>query len=396
MTIRTINDLDAHGKRVLVRVDFNVPLGEDGQVSDDLRIRAALPTILHLIENNARVILCSHLGRPKGTIVERYRMTPIATRLERLLDRPVLLAPDCVGPAVEKMANDLEPGQVLLLENLRFHAGEERNEPGFVRGLAALCDAFVNDAFGTVHRAHASVSGVPRSVPSVAGLLLTKEIEVLSQALGQPAHPFVAVLGGAKVSDKIGVIRNLLTRIDELILGGGMANTFLAASGHSVGGSLFEQDWTREARAVLEQAAGSNVTVRMPIDVVVAREVRAESAVRTVSIDEVPANWKIVDIGPQTREVYRQPVVSAGTVLWNGPLGVFEVEEFAAGTRAMATACAQCAGVTIVGGGDSAAAIEQSGLKDQVTHVSTGGGATLKFLEGRELPGITALEGGLG
>jgi phosphoglycerate kinase len=389
MNKKTIDDIDVAGKRVLVRVDFNVPL-EDGAVSDDTRIRAALPTIQRLLENGAKPILCSHLGRPKGKPDAKYSLKPVAERLARLLSRPVEMAPDCVGRAVEEMAGKIPRGAVLLLENLRFHAEEEANDAGFAQALASLADIYVNDAFGSAHRAHASTAGVTEYLPAVAGLLMEKELTFLGQALAAPARPFVAVLGGAKVSDKIGVIHNLLGKVDRLLIGGGMANTFLKAQEKAVGESLVENEKLAEAKALLRDGGPKLI---LPVDVVVADRLDAQAEKRAVEVDVIPEGWRILDIGPRTVKLFTQYLREARTTLWNGPMGVFELEPFAAGTFAIARALAEPSGATtIIGGGDSASAVERAGVADRMTHISTGGGASLEFLEGKQLPGVALLQ----
>ncbi|MGN6812425.1 MAG: phosphoglycerate kinase, partial [Thermomicrobiales bacterium] len=377
--------------RAIVRVDFNVPLDGD-QITDDTRIRAALPTIQALRDGGAAVVLMSHLGRPKGQANPKYSLAPAARRLSELLGAPVPLQPDCVGPQVEAAVRALQPGDVTLLENLRFHPEEEANDPGFARQLAALGDVYVDDAFGSAHRAHASTEGITHDLPAVAGLLMERELAALSRALDNPAHPFVTILGGAKVSDKIGVIQNLLGKVDALLIGGGMANTFLAAQGHPIGKSLNEPDKADLARELLDQAKERNVTLALPADVVVAPEMKADAPRHTVGIDDVLDDQAIFDIGPRTIAAYKDLLDGAQTVVWNGPMGVFEVAPFAAGTRAIAEAVAASDAFSIVGGGDSVAAIEEAGLADRISHVSTGGGASLEFLEGRELPGVAALD----
>ena len=389
MNKKTVRMLDVAGKRALVRVDFNVPL-EKGTVSDDTRIRAALPTIQYLLEHDARPILCSHLGRPKGKADPKYSLKPVAVRLGQLLDRPVEMAPDCVGPVVEEMASKMPPGGVLLLENLRFHPEEEANDAKFARALASLADVYVNDAFGSAHRAHASTVGVTAYLPAVAGFLMEKELAFLGRALAAPARPFIAVLGGAKVSDKIEVIHNLLGKVDSLLIGGGMANTFLKAEGKAVGESLVENEKLAEARTLLRDGGSKLI---LPVDVVVADRLDAAAQTRTVGVDAVPAGWRILDVGPETAELFIQHLSTAQTVVWNGPMGVFELAPFAAGTFAIARALARLSGATtIIGGGDSAAAVEQAGVAQHMTHISTGGGASLEFLEGKELPGVAALQ----
>lgn len=388
MNKKTIGDIDVTGKRVLVRVDFNVPL-ENGDVEDDTRIRAALPTVQYLIAQNARIILCSHLGRPKGKPDLQYSLKPVAERLSHLLNRPVQLAPDCVGTAVQIMVGSLKPGEVIVLENLRFHPEEEANDTGFAQALAVLADVYVDDAFGSAHRAHASTASVAAYLPAVAGLLMERELTFLGRALTNPTRPFVAMLGGAKVSDKIAVIENLFSKVDTLLIGGGMANTFLKAQGHEIGDSLVENDKLDTARVLLQQGSGKLV---LPVDVVIADRFDAQAQSRCVHADAVPPGWRILDIGPKTIGQFKDHLRSARTVVWNGPMGAFEMQPFSVGTFAMAHALAELSGATtIVGGGDSAAAVEQAGVADRMTHVSTGGGASLEFLEGKELPGVAVL-----
>lgn len=390
MTKLSVRDLDVKSKRVLVRVDFNVPL--DGErVTDDTRITTALPTIQYLQQAGAAVVLMSHLGRPKGQVNPKYSLMPAARRLGELLGQPVSLLPDCVGPTVEAAVRQVRPGEVVSLENLRFHPEEEANDPDFARALSALGDVYVNDAFGAAHRAHASTEGVTRYLPAAAGLLMERELDALGRALSAPDRPLVTILGGAKVSDKIAAIENLLDKVDTLILGGGMANTFLAATGHPVGKSLVEPSLAPLALDLLERARTKRVTIALPIDVVVATDMSGQAPTQAVFTDAVPPDTGIFDIGPATARHYRSLIEPAKTVIWNGPMGVFEVAPFAAGTKSVALAVAACAGFTVVGGGDSVAAIEQLGLGGQMSHVSTGGGASLEFLEGRELPGVAAL-----
>jgi len=385
-------DLELAGKRLLIRVDFNVPLDERREVTDDTRIRAALPTIRYAVERGGRVILISHLGRPKGQVVPALSLAPVAARLSALLGRPVPLAPDCMGEAVAGMVAWLAPGDVLLLENCRFHAGDEKNDPAMGRALAELCDVFVNDAFGTAHRAHASTVGVARLAPvAAAGFLMAKEVAYLGQALERPARPFVAILGGAKVSDKIGVLRNLVGKVDALLVGGGMAYTFLKARGLEVGASLLETDKLEVAREILEAARRRGIPFLLPTDHVIAERVDAAAPTRLVESAGLPAGWMGLDIGPQSCEAFAAAIRKAKTVVWNGPMGVFELPPFARGTQAVARAVAESGAVSIVGGGDSVAAITQAGLAGKITHISTGGGASLEFLEGIELPGVAAL-----
>lgn len=390
MNKKTLKDLDLSGKKVLVRVDFNVPL-QEGQITDDTRIRAALPTIEYLQDQQARIILVSHLGRPKGQVNEKYSLAPVAERLGELLGQKVVFNREIIGPQAREAVEALEPGQVMLLENVRFLPGEEKNDPELARELASLADLFVNDAFGTAHRAHASTAGVAGYLPAAAGMLLEKEIEVMGGALTDPQRPFIAILGGAKVSDKIGVIKNLLTKVDHLIIGGGMANTFLKAKGFDVGKSLLEEDKVSLAQSLLAEAEEKGVSFHLPEDVVIAPSLDAPDRSREVSIDRVPADQMILDIGPETGRRYGEIIKTARTVVWNGPMGVFEVDAFARGTEAVAQAMAQVDGVTIIGGGDSVAAVEKVGVADRMSHISTGGGASLEFLEGKELPGVAAL-----
>ena len=373
---------------MLVRVDFNVPL-ENGGVADDTRLQAALPTLRFLIDRQAKLVLCSHLGRPKGKPNPADSLGPVADRLGQLLEKPVQMAPDCVGPAVERLIDAMQGGDVLLLENLRFHPGEEANDATFARALAATAEIYINDAFGSAHRAHASTAGVAAFLPAVAGFLMERELSILGRALADPARPFVAILGGVKVSDKITVIDRLLSKVDRLLVGGGMANTFLKALGKEIGLSLVEDDKLDVAKGLLQRGGDRLV---LPVDAVVADRFDAAAERRTVTVDSVPATWRILDIGPRSIHRFAQYLEKARTVVWNGPMGVFELAPFAAGTLALARALAALRGATtIVGGGDSAAAVKQAGVADRITHVSTGGGASLEFLEGKELPGVAAL-----
>ncbi|MGE5225202.1 MAG: phosphoglycerate kinase [Omnitrophica WOR_2 bacterium] len=385
---KSVTDIDVRGKCVLVRVDFNVPI-KDGKVTDDTRIRAALPTIEYLLEHDAAVILMSHLGRPKGGPDPKYSLRPVATYLSELLGKPVAFADDCIGPTAEQAAKQLKPGDVLLLENTRFHPEEEKNDPEMASKLASLGDVFVNDAFGSAHRAHASTEGVAHHLPSVAGFLMEKEIQYLDQAIANPKHPFIAILGGAKISDKIGVIRNLLTKADQVLIGGGMANTFFKAQGYPVGDSLVEDDALETARELLHKGS---TRLRLPVDVVIANAFDNAAQSKVMDMGPVPDGWRILDIGPKTIKAFSKAVSGAGTVVWNGPMGVFEFQNFAKGTFELAKAVANSGATTIVGGGDSVAAIQQSGLADRITHISTGGGASLEMLEGLTLPGVAALQ----
>ena len=385
---KTIRDIDVKGKRVLVRVDFNVPI-KDGAVGDDTRIRAALPTIEYLLENGAALILCSHLGRPKGQPLPEFSLKPVADNLATLLGKPVAFAEDCIGPKAEEAAKALNPGDVLLLENTRFHDGETANDPEMAKQMASLAEVFVNDAFGTAHRAHASNVGVSDYLPAAAGFLLEKEIKYLGQAIADPEKPFVAILGGAKISDKIGVIKNLLQKADSVLVGGGMANTFFKAQGYPVADSLVEDEALETAREILAEAGPK---FRLPVDVIIADKFEADAAHKTMATGPIPDGWRILDIGPETLTHYARIIQDARTVVWNGPMGVFEFPEFAKGTLGIAQAAAESGAVTIVGGGESVAAVKQSGLADKITHISTGGGASLEMLEGKTLPGLAALQ----
>jgi phosphoglycerate kinase len=395
MNKQTIRDISVTGKRVLVRVDFNVPLDAEGRITDDTRIRAALPTIDYLLNKGAAVILMSHLGRPDGTVKESLRLAPVAQRLSELLHCPVQMAPDSIGPQVEQQVRALQPGQILLLENLRFHKEEEKNDPAFARQLAALGDLYVNDAFGTAHRAHASTEGVTHFLPGVAGFLMEKEINFLGAALENPRSPFVAVIGGAKVSDKIAVLERLVSLADTILIGGGMANTFLKAEGLEIGESLYEEGKLEVARHLLAQANARGIGFVLPVDVVIADRFAADANHKVIASSQVPTGWRILDIGPATLDQFRAALANAQTIVWNGTVGVAEMPAFAAGTNALIEMLAErtrAGATTIIGGGDSAAAVEQAGAAEKMTHVSTGGGASLEFLEGRTLPGVAALQ----
>jgi phosphoglycerate kinase len=387
---KTVRDVDVRGKRVFVRVDFNVPL-DHGRITDDTRIKAALPTIQYLLDHGAMVILASHLGRPKGPD-DSLRMDPVAARLGELLHRPVKKVDDCVGPVVEDQIFSMHPGDVVVLENVRFYRDEEANEPVFAHALARLADVYVNDAFGTAHRAHASTVGITQYLPSVAGLLMERELTFLGKVLEHPARPLVVILGGKKVEDKIGVIRNLLRLATTMLVGGGMCYTFLKAQGAAIGASLLEAEKVDLAGELLREAERRGVTMVLPVDVVAAQEVASGAPTRVVDARAIPDGWIGVDIGPRTVAAMSAPITGAATILWNGPMGVFEIPEFAAGTRAIAKAVAESCAESIVGGGDTAAAVEQFGFADKVTHVSTGGGASLEFMEGKTLPGVAALQ----
>ncbi|RJQ27966.1 MAG: phosphoglycerate kinase [Peptococcaceae bacterium] len=393
MPKKTVRDIiKIKGKRVLVRVDFNVPLDKDNAVSDDTRIREVLPTIRYLCGQGARVILISHLGRPKGKVDDRYKMDPVALRLQDLLGQPVRKMDDCIGDAVQAAIGEMRDGDVILLENVRFYAEEEKNDEGFARQLAGLADVFVNDAFGAAHRAHASTEGVADFLPAVAGFLMEKELAVLGRILASPERPFVAILGGAKVSDKIGVIANLLDKVDSLIIGGGMANTFLKARGLDIGKSLLEVDKVDQAKGLIAEARAKEVKLFLPVDVVVALAVAPDAEPKIVPVNQVPPEWMALDIGPASVELFTGALKGAKTVLWNGPMGVFEMAPFAGGTEDIARALAGMEATTVVGGGDSVAAVKKVGVADKITHISTGGGASLEFLEGKKLPGIEVLQ----
>ncbi len=385
---KTVRDIDVKGKKVLERVDFNVPL-KDGKVDDGTRVKAALPTIQYLLDHGAAVILCSHLGRPKGGPDPKFSLKPVADYLSVLIHLPVAFAEDCIGPVAEAAAKALKPGQVLVLENTRFHPEEEKNDLQMAEKLASLADLYVNDAFGTAHRAHASTEGVTHFKPGVAGFLLEKEIKYLDQAVSNPKRPFVAILGGAKISDKIGVIKNLLSKADAVLIGGGMANTFLKAQGYPVADSLVEDEALEEAKEVL--ALGGK-KLRLPVDLVLGDKFDAEANTRVIATGPVPDGWRILDIGPETIKAYAKAVKGAGTVVWNGPMGVFEFPKFATGTFGVAKAVAESGAISVIGGGDSVSAVEKAGVADKITHISTGGGASLEMLEGLALPGVAALQ----
>ena len=396
MNKKTVKDLDVKGKKVLVRVDFNVPLSKENneEIADDTRIRAALPTIDYLIENDAKVILMSHLGRPKGEAKPEFALKPVADWLENHYKDKFHFfpSPEVVDGKVKEEVANLKEGEVCLIENTRYVAGETKNDPEFAKKLASLADLYVNDAFGTSHRAHASNVGVASILPSAVGFLIEKEIEVMGKALEAPEHPFVSILGGAKVSDKIGVIENLITKVDTILIGGGMAYTFLKAQGKEIGKSLLEEDKMGLSLELIKKAEANNVEILLPVDVVIADEIKAGAETEIVDIDSIPEDKEALDIGPKTAELFASKIKEAKTVVWNGPMGVFEIKEFADGTNKVAAALAESDAITIVGGGDSALAIELAGLKDKITHVSTGGGASLEFLEGKDLPGISSIE----
>ncbi|MBE3575058.1 MAG: phosphoglycerate kinase [Firmicutes bacterium] len=386
----TVRDVPLKGKRVLVRVDFNVPQDESGRITDDTRIRAALPTIRYILDQGGRALLVSHLGRPKGKDL-KYTLKPVATRLSELLGKPVRFVEDTVGPVAEEASRQLKDGEVALLENVRFYPEEEKNNPDFARQLANLADVYVNDAFGSAHRAHASTAGVAAYLPAVAGFLMEKEVGTMGQALENPERPFVAILGGKKVADKIAVIENLLGKVDALLIGGAMAYTFIKARGGEIGSSILDAEHLDFAKQMEERARQRGVKLLLPVDVVATTEIRADAPRQVVPADQIPAGWEGADIGPATQQLFAQEIAKARTVIWNGPMGVFEVAPLAEGTRAVAQAVAACPGTTIIGGGDSAAAITEMGFADKMTHVSTGGGASLEFLEGKTLPGVAAL-----
>lgn len=387
---KSVKDIDVKGKRVFVRVDFNVPM-EEGKVTDDTRIRAALPTIQYLIAEGAKVILASHLGRPKGEVKEELRLTAAGERLAELLGKDVQKLSESVGENVEQVVATMQEGDVVLLENVRFHAGEEKNDATLAQQFASLADVYVNDAFGAAHRAHATTAGIANYLPAVSGFLMQKELDVLGKALSNPERPFTAIIGGAKVKDKIGVIDHLLEKVDHLIIGGGLSYTFTKAQGYEIGTSLLEEDKIELAASFIKKAEEKGVNLHMPIDAVVADEFSKDANTKVVSIDEIPADYMGLDIGPKTAAKYAEVIQASALIIWNGPMGVFELAPFAEGTKAVANAMAQTEGYTIIGGGDSAAAVEKFEVADQMSHISTGGGASLEFMEGKELPGVVAL-----
>ncbi|MDP1713560.1 MAG: phosphoglycerate kinase [Anaerolineales bacterium] len=387
MNKKTVKDIDLKNKRVLMRVDFNVPMA-DGKVTDDKRIKAALPTIQYVLDQGASLILMSHLGRPKGGSDPQFSLRAASETLATLLNRPVQMAPDCIGAEVEKMAKALKPGEVLMLENTRFHAGEEMNDLEFAKQLSSLGEVYVNDAFGSAHRAHASTEGIARFLPAVSGFLMEQELEYLGRAIANPEHPYIAILGGAKISDKILVVETLLSKCDKLIVGGGMANTFLAAKGLNMQDSLVEEASIETAKSIM---AKSGDRLILPVDAVIADKFDAEANTQTVDVDKIPAGWRMLDVGPKTLKLYKTSLAGVKLVVWNGPVGVFEMPKFAEGTFALARMLAESGAITVIGGGDSASAVKKAGVAKQMTHVSTGGGASLEFLEGKELPGVAAL-----
>ena len=392
MNKKTVKDIDLKGKKVLVRCDFNVPMDEERNITDNTRIVAALPTIKYLLEENCAVILCSHLGRPKGEFKPEFSLKPVAEELSKLLDKEVIMANDVIGEDATSKAKALQPGQILLLENVRFHREETDNDEEFSKKLASMAEVYVNDAFGTAHRAHASTEGVARYLPAVAGFLIEKELKFLGNAISNPVRPFVAILGGAKVSDKIGVIDSLLEKVDTLMIGGGMAYTFFKAQGYGVGNSLCELDKLDLAKSLMEKAKAKGVKLMLPVDTVVGKEFKEDTESKTVAWTDIPDDWEGFDIGEKTIEMFSDELKSAKTVVWNGPLGLFEFAQFAKGTNAIAKVLSELDATTIIGGGDSAAAVKKAGLQDKMTHISTGGGASLEFLEGKKLPGIECLQ----
>jgi phosphoglycerate kinase len=387
MNKKTVKDIDLKGKRVIMRVDFNVPM-DKGVVTDDKRIKASLPTIKYVLDQGASLILMSHLGRPKGGPDPEFSLKPASDVLAGLLGKPVQMAPDCVGPEVEKLSKALKPGDVLMLENTRFHPEEEKNDLGLAKKMAALADIYVNDAFGSAHRAHSSTEGIARFLPAVSGFLMEQELEYLGRAISNPERPYIAILGGAKISDKILVVETLLSKCDKLIIGGGMANTFLAAKGFNMQDSLVEASSVETAKAIMSKAGGKLI---LPVDAVIADKFEAEANSKVVDADKIPAGWRMMDIGPKSIELFKASLKGAKLIVWNGPMGVFEMPKFAEGTFAMAKLLAESGATTVIGGGDSASAVKKAGVAKQMTHVSTGGGASLEFLEGKELPGVAAL-----
>ena len=391
MNKKTIRDIDLKGKKVFVRCDFNVPMNEEREITDNTRIVAALPTIKYLLEQKCKIILASHLGRPKGEVKPEYSLAPVAKELSRLLNKEVIMAKDVIGPDATEKAKNLKEGEILLLENVRFHREETDNDPEFSKKLAEMAEIFVNDAFGTAHRAHSSTTGIASYLPAVSGFLIEKELKFLGDALNNPERPFVAILGGAKVSDKIGVIDSLLEKVDTLIIGGGMAYTFFKAQGYEVGKSLCELDKLELAKELMEKAKTKGVKLMLPVDTKIGKEFKEDTESKTVKYTEIPADWEGFDIGKETIKMFTEELKKANTVVWNGPLGLFEFSQFAIGTNAIAKVLSEIDATTIIGGGDSAAAVEKAGLADKMTHISTGGGASLEFLEGKKLPGIEAL-----
>lgn len=388
---KTMKDLQLEGKRVFCRVDFNVPM-EEGKITDDTRIRAALPTIQYLIDEGAKVILASHLGRPKGEVHENMRLTAAGERLAELLGEKVMKLDESIGNEVEQTVSNMENGDVVLLENVRFHAGEEANDPALAKQFAELADVFVNDAFGAAHRAHASTAGIAEHIPAVSGMLLEKELDVLGKALSTPERPFTAIIGGAKVADKIGVIDHLLDKVDHLIIGGGLSYTFLKAQGYEIGKSLLEEDKMELALSFIKKAEENNVKFHLPVDVVVSDDFSVDANTKVVPIDSIPSDWEALDIGPETAKKYAEVINSSNLIIWNGPMGVFELAPFANGTKQVAEAMAKTEGYTVIGGGDSAAAVKKFDFGEKMDHISTGGGASLEFMEGKDLPGVTALD----
>ncbi len=392
MNKKTIRDINVTGKKVLVRVDFNVPMDKNGTITDDTRIRATLPTIQYLLDHKARVILASHLGRPKGKVSESERLAPVAQRLSELLGKPVTALKDSIGPEVEAAVSKMKSGDVVLLENLRFHAEEEANDPEYAKALAHLADVYVNDAFGARHRAHASIVGITRYCPAVAGFLMEKELDALCGILEKPARPFASVIGGAKVSDKLGLLKNILPKVDVMLIGGGMAATFLKAEGYDIGTSMFEANQLDYVRQLMDQAKSTGVKLMLPPDVVAAEKLEPGVSTKVVTVDKIPSGWLIADIGPRATQEFIDALKQCRTVVWNGPMGVFEIPEFAEGTRKLSQALAEMDATTVIGGGSTAEAVTAMGLADEMTHVSTGGGASLELLEGIELPGVAALQ----